>query len=216
MLRVAFPAAVASERAACEIQYGHLFRATHQNTGWDMAKFEVPAHRFVDVSAADGGLALLNDCKYGHSIHGNVLDLNLLRSPTNPDPDADQGVHTFTYSLLPHAGDLVTGGVRREAYRLNQPPVAFAGWSGAPAMPVTVAGEGVDLAVLKRAEKEDRLVLRLVETRGQHSAATVRLAKAGRLIPCDLLEWHDGEAAPAAVEHRVELAPFEIRTYKLG
>jgi len=54
MLRVAFPAQVATERAACEIQFGHLFRATHENTSWDMAKFEVPAHRFVDLSAADG------------------------------------------------------------------------------------------------------------------------------------------------------------------
>ncbi|KAH0533597.1 hypothetical protein FGG08_007646, partial [Glutinoglossum americanum] len=218
MLRVAFPAGLHAERASCEIQYGFLQRATHTNTSWDMAKFEVPAHRWVDISEADRGLALLNDCKYGYSIHQNVLDLALLRSPTNPDPVADQGAHSFTYSLLAHAGDLAAGGVVREAGRLNQPPVAFAG-RGAPstAIPVSIAGgQGVELAVVKRAEKAEQVVIRLVETRGMRSSATVRLAKPGRLVACDLLEWTDGAATVAAAEHRVELAPFEIRTYKLG
>ena len=215
MLRVAFPAQVATERVACEIQFGHLFRATHENTSWDMAKFEVPAHRFVDVSAADGGLALLNDSKYGHALHRNVLDLCLLRSPTSPDPDADQGEHTFTYSLLPHPGDLISGGVRDEAYRLNQPPVRFAGWRGAPSQPVTVTGDGVDIAALKRAERDTELVLRLIETRGLRSRAVVRLARPGSLVDSDLLEWHDGAATPVASEHHVELAPFEIRTCRI-
>lgn len=218
MLRVAFPVGLHAERASCEIQYGFLQRATHTNTSWDMAKFEVPAHRWVDISEADRGLALLNDCKYGYSIHQNVLDLALLRSPTNPDPVADQGAHSFTYSLLAHAGDLAAGGVVREAGRLNQPPVAFVG-RGAPgaAIPVSIAGaQGVELAVVKRAEKAEQVVIRLVETRGMRSIATVKLAKPGRLVACDLLEWTDGTATAAAPEHRVELAPFEIRTYKIA
>lgn len=218
MLRVSFPAAVHAERAACEIQYGHLFRATHQNTSWDMAKFEVPAHRWVDISAADRGVALLNDCKYGYSVHGNVLDLNLLRSPTSPDPAADIGRHVFTYSLLAHPGDLHAGGVIAEAGRLNQPPVAFPGRSApAATAPVSIGGDqGVELAVVKRAEKAEQVVIRLAETRGRHSAATIRLAKAGRLVPCDIMEWTDGDPGQPGSEHRVELAPFEIRTLKIG
>ncbi len=218
MLRVAFPAAVHTDRVACEIQYGHLFRPTHTNTSWDMARFEAPAQRWVDLSARDRGLALLNDCKYGHAVNGNVIDLNLLRSPTNPDPDADLGVHQFTYSLLPHAGDLLDGGVVREAGRLNQPPVVLAD-RGAPTagVPVTISGDqGVELAVVKRAEKADQVVIRLAETRGVVSKATVKLAKAGKLIPTDLLEWKDGTAGQAASEHAVTLKPFELMTFKLG
>ncbi|MCK6491021.1 MAG: glycosyl hydrolase-related protein [Planctomycetes bacterium] len=217
MLRVSFPAAVRTERAACEIQYGHLFRATHANTSWDMAKFEVPAHRWVDLSEADRGIALLNDCKYGYSVHGNVLDLNLLRSPTNPDPEADQGRHTFTYSLFAHPGDLVAGGVVREAGLLNQPPVRFAGRSApAAAIPASIrGGEGVELAVVKRAEKSAQVVIRLAETRGRRSRASVVLPAAARLVPCDLMEWHDGTAGAPAREHALELRPFEIRTYKI-
>ncbi|MBI5725192.1 MAG: alpha-mannosidase [Planctomycetes bacterium] len=216
MLRVAFPAAINAERAGCEIPFGHLFRPTHQNTSWDMAKFEVPAHRWADVSEPGFGLALLNDCKYGYRLPGNVLDLNLLRSPTYPDPDADQGSHTFTYSLLPHAGDMLAGGVRREAGLLNQRPAVFAG-RGSPnlKMAATASGDGADLAAVKRAEKDDCLVIRLIETRGARSAATVRLARPARLVETDLMEWKDGPASPIAAEHRVELKPFEIRTFKI-
>ena len=217
MLRVAFPSCVHTDRAACEIQYGHLYRATHTNTSWDMAKFEVPAHRWVDLSSPDRGIALLNDCKYGYSIHGNSLDLNLLRSPTNPDPEADLGVHHFTYSLMVHPGDLLGSGVLREAGFLNQPPAAFPGRrSPTAAVPVTIdSSDGVELAVVKRAEKSQQLVLRLVETRGMHSQATLRLAEPGRIASCDIMEWTDEQPLASATTHVLRLAPFEIRTLKL-
>jgi alpha-mannosidase len=218
MLRVSFPAAVHAERAACEIQYGHSFRATHRNTSWDMAKFEVPAHRWVDISEADRGIALLNDSKYGYSIHDNIMDLNLLRSSTNPDPEADQGRHVFTYGLFVHAGDLARSGVIREAGRLNQPPVCFAG-RAAPTkfvIPATIRGDhGIELAVVKRAEKSETVVIRLCETRGMRSAAKVILPKPGRLVPCDLLEWHDRAPTEVATEHHVELPPFGLATFKI-
>lgn len=218
MLRVSFPANLHTDQAACEIQYGHAMRATHANTSWDMAKFEVPAHRWVDLSEKDRGLAVLNDCKYGYSVHGNILDLNLLRSPTNPDAEADQGVHTFTYSLLAHAGDHLAGGVIREAGLLNQPPVQFID-RAAPgtAIPATVRGDqGVELAVVKRAEKSAQVVIRLAETRGMRSRTTVQLATPGRLVACDLLEWHDGQTTGVASSHDIELKPFELRTFKLA
>ena len=80
-----------------------------------MARFEVAAHKYADLSDSGYGAALLNDCKYGHKIHGNTLDLNLLRSPADPDPEADRHVHTFTYSFLPHRGTLVDSSVMSEA-----------------------------------------------------------------------------------------------------
>ena len=39
----------------------------------DLAKSEVPAHKFADLSQRDYGVALLNDCKYGYKVKGNVL-----------------------------------------------------------------------------------------------------------------------------------------------
>ncbi|KAB0391198.1 hypothetical protein E2I00_008985 [Balaenoptera physalus] len=57
--------------------FGHLQRPTHYNTSWDWARFEVWAHRWMDLSEHGFGLALLNDCKYGASVRGSVLSLSL-------------------------------------------------------------------------------------------------------------------------------------------
>ncbi|MDF2838191.1 MAG: alpha-mannosidase, partial [Paenibacillus sp.] len=80
MLRASFPVNVRTDTVSCEIQFGYLKRPTHRNTMWDYAKDEICAHHWVDLSEPDYGVALLNDCKYGHRAEGGVLDLNLLRS----------------------------------------------------------------------------------------------------------------------------------------
>ncbi len=120
-LKVAFPVNVRSPRATYEIQFGHIERPTHYNTSWDMARFEVCAQKWADLSEGDYGVALLNDCKYGYDIHGNVMRLSLLRAPTAPDRQADRGHHEFIYALLPHGGDFRKGGVIEQACALNMP-----------------------------------------------------------------------------------------------
>ncbi len=120
MLRVHFPVNVRAEQATFDIQYGHVKRNTHRNTSWDKAKFEVVGHKYADLSDHDYGVALVNNCKYGYMIHNNILDLNLLRSPNNPDPDADQGQHQFTYSILPHNQNFIQSDVIAESSILNQ------------------------------------------------------------------------------------------------
>ena len=110
LLRARFPLAVHTHEATYETIYGVVRRPTHRNTSWDAARFEVSGHRFADMSEAGYGVALLNDGKYGHSAHGNVLGLSLVRGPLYPDPLADEGHHRFTYSLFPHPGDWTEAG----------------------------------------------------------------------------------------------------------
>ena len=93
---------------------------SHSNTSWDWAQFESCAHKWVDLSEGDYGLSLLNDCKYGYDIAGNVMRLTALKGAMFPDPEADLGEHRFKYSLLPHAGDWRNGTVPA-AYSLNDP-----------------------------------------------------------------------------------------------
>ena len=123
LLKVAFPVEILSPVATYEIQWGHVQRPTHRNTSWDWARFESCAQKWVDLSEGDYGVSLLNDCKYGHDIRDNVIRLSLLRSPTVPDPEADQGEQHFTYSLYPHAGRWDESTLR-EAYALNDPLLA--------------------------------------------------------------------------------------------
>lgn len=67
---------------------------------------QVCGHKWADISEHDWGLAILNDSCYGHSIHGNVMRMSLLRSPKAPDANADMGNHQFTYAIFPHKGKL--------------------------------------------------------------------------------------------------------------
>ena len=81
LLKVAFPVEVLNGRATAEIQFGNLERPTHRNTSWDKARFETCAHKWIDLSEGDYGVALLNDCKYGYDIQGSTMRLDALARP---------------------------------------------------------------------------------------------------------------------------------------
>ncbi|MCF6176952.1 MAG: glycosyl hydrolase-related protein [Victivallaceae bacterium] len=218
MLRTKFPIEAHTTEATFDIQYGYIKRFTGRNTSWDMARYEVAAHRYADISDSQYGAALLNDCKYGYKVHNQILDLNLLRSPKYPDFSADIGKHEFTYSLLPHIGDLLQSNVINNAAILNQPPLRFERFkTNKTSLPCEMKADNISLEVIKKAEKETCLIVRLVETKGQRSSAALRFnAPVKKLIRTNLIEWTDeGEETVINNTLSVELKPFEIRTYKL-
>ena len=168
--------------------------------------------------AASVGVALLNDCKYGYRVKGSELSISLLRASTEPDPVADKGAHRFTYAILPHAGDLAhTDEVVAAAAELNQGVERFEGFTAEekPTLPVALEGEGVDLAVLKKAEDSDDLVVRLVETRGRRATATLSARGAGRAVPVLANELAE-TGAPMALPAKLAFRPFEIKTLRLS
>lgn len=217
MLRVSFAVDISATEAAYDIQFGYIKRPTHRNTSWDMARFECAAHRFADLSDQGYGVALLNDCKYAYKVHGNVLDLNLLRSPMDPDPEADLGDHWFTYSLLPHINALADSDVFREAAKLNQKTMVFEGMDAQRFhFPCTWESDGVVLDTLKKAEKEDALIVRAYETRGRTSQATIRLRdKKATVWETDIMERNSSELATDNGVLTMALKAFEIRTLKI-
>ncbi len=222
LLKVAFPVDVRSLRATYEIQYGHVERPTHANTSWDVARFEVCAHKWVDLSEPGYGVALLNDSKYGHDIAGNVIRLSLLRAPTWPDPMADRGHHRFTYRLLPHAGDLRDAGVIDAGYDLNVPirsvrTSSHPGTFEPDGSLLSVDTAHVVIEAVKRPEdRPHALVVRLYEAWGKRGPVTLRAPwELGRATVTDLLEREltaipvvDGEVA-------FDISPFEIVTLLL-
>jgi alpha-mannosidase len=171
LLKVCFPLAVRAKTATYEMPFGYAERPTHYSTRWDAARYEVPAHRWADLSEHRFGVALLNDCKYGYSCFGNELRLSLLRSPKSPDPKADMGRHEFAYALTPHAGDWRTGGVLAEAARFNAPLRRTAVIEPFAA----VDDPNLVLDTIKRAEDSDAIILRFYEAYGARGTARVRL-----------------------------------------
>ena len=231
ILRAAFPTDVVADQARFEIQYGTVARPTHDNTKWDYAQFESCAHRYADLSEPDFGVALLNDCKYGYRVKGSELSISLLRASTEPDPVADKGAHRFTYAILPHAGDLAhTDEVVAAAAELNQGVERFEGFAATgegralpEPLPVDLEGEGIDLAVLKKAEDSDDLVVRLVETRGRRAEATLSSARHSSLVARHfakatpvLANELEETGAPFALPAKLSFRPFEIKTLRLS
>ncbi|XP_075993503.1 alpha-mannosidase 2C1 [Genypterus blacodes] len=193
-LKVEFPVRVRSPNATYEIQFGHLQRPTHWNTSWDWARFEVWGHKWADLSEHNFGVALLNDCKYGYSVHKNVMTLSLLRSPKSPDANADMGTHQFTYAIMPHTGSFQDASVIQCAYNLNFPlrplrrPADAAPWSA-----FTVSAAAVVLETIKQAEdRKKALVVRLYESHGSTVNATLCPSLPVREAwHCDLMENPD-------------------------
>jgi alpha-mannosidase len=121
LVKAAFPLNLEADYATYEIPCGAIQRPTRPKTPAEQAKWEVPALRWADLSEGDYGVSLLNDCKYGYDAQPSQLRLTLLRSPNWPDPEADRGIHHFTYTLYPHSGSWHSAGTVRRAYELNLP-----------------------------------------------------------------------------------------------
>jgi alpha-mannosidase len=154
--------------------FGFAERPTHWSTSWDRARYEVPGHRWADLSEPGFGAALLSDCKYGWSCYGSELRLSLLRGPRSPDPQADVGRHEFAYALYPHAGGWREAGVVAQAARFNAPLVRTS--ASLPESFASVDAESLVIDTIKRAEDSDALVLRLYEAHGARGTARLRVA----------------------------------------
>jgi alpha-mannosidase len=174
LLKVAFPLDVQATSATYEMPFGYAERPTHYSTSFDRARYEVPGHRFADLSEHGFGCAVLTDSKYGYSCFGNELRVSLLRAPKSPDPNADMGDHAFAYALYPHDGDWRDGGVVAEAACFNAPLRLTSGVGESFAH---VDSGGLVLDTIGRAERSDALLLRLYEPHGGRGSARVRLAR---------------------------------------
>jgi alpha-mannosidase len=174
LLKVAFPLAVHAHEATYETAFGVARRPTHFSTRHDLARYEVPGHRFADMSEHGFGVALLSDSKYGYSAFGDTLRMSLLRAPKSPDPEADMGEHAFAYALYPHEGGWQDGGVLAEAAAFNAPLRWGTGLNRGAWMRVDPPGLVLD--TVKLAEDSDALVLRLYEPYGGRGTARIELA----------------------------------------
>ena len=238
MLKAHFPVDIFYNEASFDIQYGNVRRATHKNTSWDVARFEVCAHKWADVSEADYGFSLMNDCKYGYSVDENSIALTLLKSSTYPNPEADQEIHHFTYSVMPHPGDWRKADIPQAAYRLNIPVLAVGGRSRGFSQP---ASGGADItrpaaletdlslpafaavdqknviieAVKQQLDGEDTII-RLYECYGARTNVTMTLCEVPRSVKVvNLLEDEIADASWRNNQVTFTIKPYEIITFKI-
>jgi alpha-mannosidase len=226
ILKAAFPLDVHADRSTSEIQFGHVHRPTHVNTGWEAARFEVWAHRWVHVGEPGYGIALITDSTYGHDAGRHTREgggttttvrLSLVRAPRSPDPHADQGAHRFTYAIVP--GATVADAVA-EGYALNLPLRATPGSAAAGELPPPlVTCEGATVEAVKLADdRTGDVVVRLYESLGGRAQAVVRAGFPLAAEVVDLLERPTPDNPLEAAEDgtvRLSLRPFQILTLRL-
>jgi alpha-mannosidase len=225
-LKVEFPVDILSREATYEIQYGHAKRPTHINTSWDMAKFEVCGHKWMDISQSGKGVTFITDSKYGWHVRDNIVKLSLLRSPKNPDGNCDMHRHFIYYAVMPHEGTFQEADVIRKAYELN-----YFGSNNVPILPtgltttlpqnwVQVEHPSIIVEAFKVAHESTQdtraLVVRLYESHGGSATTRINLGFAiTRVNECNGLE-KVGEVIPnQGNSFQATFTPFKIRSFFL-
>ncbi|GAA97820.1 glycoside hydrolase family 38 protein [Mixia osmundae IAM 14324] len=236
-LKFELPTTLRADSARFETQFGFISRPTHRNTTWDAAKFEVCGHRFADLSEATYGIALLTDCKYGYAVEGSTMRLSLLRASTYPDPQQDQGTHTFRFAVYLHACDFLQSDVVRVAAKFNDTQyhriqIPRKPLEVLPSFVLHGAGNNVVLDTIKRGESDDyesktaaggrSVILRFYEALGGTRRFEVHTNVAFKSATfVDILERPNGKKAPAVSMvnglSRIKLiiGVFQVITLKL-
>ncbi|MDI3243001.1 glycoside hydrolase family 38 C-terminal domain-containing protein [Arthrobacter sp. AL08] len=226
LLKLGFALDVRADRSASETQFGHVFRATHLNTSWEAAKFEVCAHRWIHVGEPGYGVAISNSSTYGHDVTRSIREsdggttttvrLSLLRAPRFPDPTADRGRHELNVTIRP--GAAIADAVE-EGYRTNLAPRILRGAHGVEPL-ITVSNRALVVEALKLAEDgSGDVVVRVYESLGERSAGLVTARFPARGVQSvDLLERQ--VVAPGvslgANTADLELRPFQLVTLRFA
>ena len=221
LLKAAFPFDVRSDKATYEIQFGHIERPTHENTSWDEAKFEVCAHKWADISEYGYGVSLLNDCKYGYNTEGSTMKLSLLKCATRPNPHADQGHHSFVYSLYPHTGDFRAAKTVQESYKLNKPLVVKNVSSSKGTLPesfslIKCSADSVIIDTVKKAEDSGDIIVRAYEAYNSHTKAVFEFGvDIKEAYLCGLMENEIEKLDVNGRSVSVDMSNFELVTLKI-
>lgn len=215
MLKADFDTTVLSRRASFDLGAGYIFRNTHKNTDMEKARFEVPGHRWVDISERDFGVGILNDCKYGYSTDHGRISLTLLRAPINPSVFADEGKHTFTYAISAHrwADNLPT---IKSARKINKPLLVFNGKiQKLEDFGLDIACDSLHVMCFKRDQK-GRFVLRVSEVAGSRGSTQIRMkgTEISSVYNADILEETLEKMELTAQDaFKVAYEPFKIYTF---
>ncbi len=222
LLKAAFPLSATGPFATVEVPYGTIERPTTRNNSWEKAQFEVPAMRWADLGDGKHGLSLLNDTKYGYDAVGNVLRLTLLRSPVDPDPEADRGHHHFHYALYPHAGTWKDALTVRHGYEYNYPLTALVTTAHGGALPAahsfaSAEPENVTLTAVKKAEDTNSLIFRVYEWAGKETTAEFKVPSgATAATVTNMQETPEGGALEVSGDTvRAPIHPYEILTIRV-
>jgi alpha-mannosidase len=214
-----------NEKATYDLGIGNVERGNNQ-----INAYEVYAHYWADLTdkSNDYGVTVMNNAKYGwDKPNNNTLRLTLLHTPKTQrgyryQDKQDQGYHTFTYSLVGHAGGLQKAQTYQKAEKLNQRIKAFsapkhAGTLGKSFSLASSSNASVAIKALKKAEVSDEYVVRVYERDGKsvQDAVLTFAADIVSAVEADGTEKTIGQASFNGKQLNVSIKPNSIKTYKV-
>ncbi|HLW98886.1 MAG TPA: glycoside hydrolase family 38 C-terminal domain-containing protein [Candidatus Acidoferrales bacterium] len=235
-LKATFPLTATNKMATYNWDLG-----TIQRPNEDERQFEVASHQWIDLTDQSGtyGVTILTDDKNASDKPAdNTLRLTLLRTPGTRGGYADQGSqdlghHEFVFGLAGHESDWRQGDTDWQAYRLNQPLIAFETSSHSGSLGKSfsllkfttsnlreIPNNRVRLFALKKAEESDEVIVRFVDTSGA-AQFHLNVKFAAPVISAREVNGQELPIGPGTVAGGAlvtSLSPNQIRSYavKLG
>ena len=224
-LKATFPLTAANPLATYNWDVGTIQRPNAAER-----QFEVASHQWIDLTDQSGsyGVTVLTDCKNASDKpDDNTLRLTLVRTPGTRGGYADQGTqdwghHEIIFGIAGHDGDWRRARTDWQAYRLNQPLVAFESTAHAGGLNKTfsllkINNDRVRVLALKKAELTDEVIVRLVEMDGK-PAANVRLTFASPVAAAREVNGQEQPVGPATIangELVTSFSAYQPKTFAL-
>ena len=236
-IRLAFPTGIATDEAYYSIPYGVLKRGKYEpeyDTNYG-TNGDIPAVNWIDVfdESKDFGVALINTGTPSHKVEDGVIFLSVLRSPADLwsvseedydhcldfDDGRDQGSHNFLYSLILHNGNYASANIELRGREVNNPLICRS-LSGSKngdlgqthSFMKLKATDNVLIAAIKKAYKDDSMIVRLAETEGDSGEFSIEIDGAGGNK--ETINFIETDAQPAV--GKIAMEPFKIVTVRLG
>jgi alpha-mannosidase len=214
-LKATFPLSASNQMATYNWDIGTLERPNAAER-----QFEVASHQWIDLTDQGGayGATLLTDCKNASDKPSDTtVRLTLIRTPGTRGGYADQGTqdlgqHDIIFGLAGHKGDWREGQTDWQAYRVNEPLVAFESTKHSGALGnqfsfVKVNNRRIRMLALKKAEESEEIVVRVVEVDGR-PASNVHLAFASPIFAAREVNGQEQPIGPAKIQNGELLASF--------
>ena len=205
MLKADFPTDIKATEATFDIQFGLINRPTTENNPFEYAQFEEPAQKFVLLKDQETSVALMSDSNYGFRAKEGHLSVSLLRSPQAPASHADEGTHTFTYSIL--ATDTGIKEVISCAEELNNPLLSVS----TSFTPLIWTSAELAVETVKLSEDGKAIVFRVREPYGCKTKGNLSFSP---LLDRSTLQETDMLERPKA-KTTFSWHPFEVKTYRI-